>query len=291
MVAQGRALVLAPEQAAALQFRHDAGRRNRRSAGEIGRQDVEPVGGALDEPFFQRVGDRLAACRTGPSGRAPPRSGCRGRASVMFSRRAISYSTLVEGPAAFAPAAAAAPARRADGRTRRSRSGWPPGSAALVGVSQLCSFASFSRASASLSPMIGITPGQHRELVRARGRISPCAPSGRHRPALAGSSSCTTENTTSAVRAASSSPDGEPPAWMMTGWPCGQRAMLSGPLTLKNRPWWSSGRTFAGIDVPAGRLVGDDRAVLPAVPQPLDDIDELVGALVAQLVLDVLVAG
>ena len=46
---------------------------------------------------------------------------------------------------------------------------------------------------------------------------------------------------------------------------------------------------LVGIDVPAGGLVGDDRAVLPAIPQPADDIDEFVGARVAQFVLDVFV--
>ena len=91
------------------------------------------------------------------------------------------------------------------------------------------------------------------------------------------------------MRAASSSPDGEPPAWMITGCPCGQRAMLIGPLTLKNRPLWSSGRTLRGVDILPGRLVGDDRAVLPAIPQPLDDVDELLGALIAQFVVELVV--
>ena len=37
-----------------------------------------------------------------------------------------------------------------------------------------------------------------------------------------------------------------PPAWRMIGWPCGDRPILSGPLTLKCVPACSSGRTFAG---------------------------------------------
>ena len=57
MVAQGCALIVAPEQAAALQFRHDAIDELREGAGEMRRQDVEPIGRALDEPFFQGVGD------------------------------------------------------------------------------------------------------------------------------------------------------------------------------------------------------------------------------------------
>jgi hypothetical protein len=48
------------------------------------------------------------------------------------------------------------------------------------------------------------------------------------------------------VRAASSSPASDPPAWMMTGCPWGLRAMLMGPFTWKNRPRWFSGLTFVG---------------------------------------------
>src|SRR4029450_11903710 len=41
------------------------------------------------------------------------------------------------------------------------------------------------------------------------------------------------------------------------------------------------------IDEDAGRLVRDDRAVLPAVPEALDDVDELLSDLVTQVVLHV----
>jgi hypothetical protein len=44
------------------------------------------------------------------------------------------------------------------------------------------------------------------------------------------------ENTTSAVRAARSCPVSLAPAAMMTGWPCGDRAMFSAPSTLKKAP-------------------------------------------------------
>src|SRR5260370_41048250 len=44
---------------------------------------------------------------------------------------------------------------------------------------------------------------------------------------------------------------------------------------------------LARVDVATARPVGDDRIVVPAIPQPSDDIDELVGDLVAQLVLHV----
>jgi hypothetical protein len=41
------------------------------------------------------------------------------------------------------------------------------------------------------------------------------------------------------------------------------------------------------VEVDAGRLVRHDRAVLPAVPQALHDVDELLGHLVAPVVLHV----
>ena len=158
MVAQGRARVVAAEQPAALQFRHDAIDEIVERAGEMRRQDVEPIGRAARRTIPPACRRSRAGCRTAPNGRAPPRSDCRDRATSC-SRAAPSRTAHWRTSGCSAPAAAAAPARRADGRTRRSRSGWRPGSCALVGLIQLCSFASFSRASASLSPTIVITPG------------------------------------------------------------------------------------------------------------------------------------
>src|SRR4051812_47511131 len=43
------------------------------------------------------------------------------------------------------------------------------------------------------------------------------------------------------------------------------------------------------IDVSPVRLVGDDGAIVPAIPQATDDIDELVGALIAHFMLVVFV--
>jgi hypothetical protein len=43
-----------------------------------------------------------------------------------------------------------------------------------------------------------------------------------------------------AVRAAKSRPASDPPAWKITGWPCAERRMFSGPLTEKNSPLWFS---------------------------------------------------
>ena len=41
-------------------------------------------------------------------------------------------------------------------------------------------------------------------------------------------------------------PRGEPPAWMITGRPCGEGGVFSGPCTLKKRPSCTMSCTFAG---------------------------------------------
>jgi hypothetical protein len=76
--------------------------------------------------------------------------------------------------------------------------------------------------------MIGMTPGNTDNCSGERPYFA-MRPFRSAYAFLALSSSCTTEKTTSAVRAASSRPEGEPPAWMMTGCSCGQRAMFIGP--------------------------------------------------------------
>ncbi len=43
-------------------------------------------------------------------------------------------------------------------------------------------------------------------------------------------------NTASAYLPANAMPSSEEPAWKITGWPCGERWMLSGPSTWKKRP-------------------------------------------------------
>ena len=57
MVAQCWALVVAAEQAAMLQLRHDQVDKIGECAREIGRQYVVTVSGALDEPLFKGVGN------------------------------------------------------------------------------------------------------------------------------------------------------------------------------------------------------------------------------------------
>ena len=55
MVAQSLALVVAAEEAAVLEFRHDQVDKIGECAREIGRQYIVTVGGALGEPLFKGV--------------------------------------------------------------------------------------------------------------------------------------------------------------------------------------------------------------------------------------------
>ena len=71
VLAQGRPLVLAPEQPAVLQDRHDVVDEDVEPARQVRRHDVEAVGGALLEPGLDLVGDLGRACRR--------TSGARGR--------------------------------------------------------------------------------------------------------------------------------------------------------------------------------------------------------------------
>ena len=71
---------------------------------------------------------------------------------------------------------------------------------------------------------------------------------------------------------------------MITGWPCGERAMLSAPSTLKNLPSWWTACMARRIEEQAARAVEDEGVVVPGVPQRVHHVDELAGLLVAQRV-------
>src|SRR6185503_12572428 len=62
---------------------------------------------------------------------------------------------------------------------------------------------------------------------------------------------------------------------------------VDGALHLEEPTAMVEGADLRRIDEDARRLVGDDRPVLPAVPEALDDVDELLSDLVAQVVLHV----
>jgi hypothetical protein len=91
MLAQRLALILLAEQPAALQFGDDEVDKLRERAGEIGRQDVVAIGCPFDEPLFEDVGDLDRRAGDNPM---PARRGGERSRKVMFSRFAISYSTL-----------------------------------------------------------------------------------------------------------------------------------------------------------------------------------------------------
>ncbi len=80
VLAQGLALVFAPEDAAALQLRHHAIGEILEPAGEVGEHHGEAVGAFAREPFLHLVGDRLrradhgeAAIAAEPLGELPHR--------------------------------------------------------------------------------------------------------------------------------------------------------------------------------------------------------------------------
>ncbi len=53
---------------------------------------------------------------------------------------------------------------------------------------------------------------------------------------------------TSAADAANSRPSSESPAWMTTGWPCGERGTVNSPETVNCGPSWANGReTPSGV--------------------------------------------
>src|ERR1700712_256075 len=73
MFAQRPSVIVAPEQATALQLRHDEVYEIRKCTGKVWRQDVEPVGCLANKPLLQgvsyarrRAADHpVAACRRG----------------------------------------------------------------------------------------------------------------------------------------------------------------------------------------------------------------------------------
>ena len=89
MIAQGSSFVSATEQTPPLQFRYYAIDEIGEAAGKMRRQDIEPIGRALDEPPLQYVGDPARGAAHHPM--TPCRRGQVVQiAQIMFSRFAIS---------------------------------------------------------------------------------------------------------------------------------------------------------------------------------------------------------
>src|SRR5688572_14684211 len=70
----------------------------------------------------------------------------------------------------------------------------------------------------------------------------------------------------------------------MTGAPCGVRATLRGPATLKCRPAVIEYVQLRWVVVDPGNLVANEGIVLPAVPESANHSDEFGGAVVAHVV-------
>ena len=76
-------------------------------------------------------------------------------------------------------------------------------------------------------------------------------------------------------------PSSEVPACTITGRPCGGRGTFSGPRTGVVLPLVIEEMHLVRSKNMPLSLVAHEGVVIPAVPQPGDHLDELVGALVA----------
>ena len=70
-------------------------------------------------------------------------------------------------------------------------------------------------------------------------------------------------------------PSSESPAWKITGWPCGERSMLSGPTTEKYVPRWLSGVLAGRVEEDPGLTVPWEGVVLVGVPEAASHRDVL----------------
>ena len=154
----------------------------------------------------------------------------------------------------------------------------------MVGVSQLCSRLSFSFASASLAPDDRHDAGQYRQLL---GRATVL----RHTPLQIGVGLLgavqflhdreddiggARREFQARGRAASLDDDRVP---LRAARDVHRPLDLKEPALVVERP------DLAVINIDRAGLVRDQRPVLPAIPQPAHDIDKLVGALIAQLMV------
>ena len=98
------------------------------------------------------------------------------------------------------------------------------------------------------------------------------------------------QNTTSAVSAASCRPSSDAPACTTTGWPCGERETVSGPLHLEEFARVVEHVPPVGIVEAAVLLVEHEGIVVPAIPQAAHHVDELARAPVALVLRQVLLA-
>ncbi len=96
------------------------------------------------------------------------------------------------------------------------------------------------------------------------------------------------ENTTSAQRPAKRWPRPLWPAWMTTGWPWLERGTVNGPRELEELSLVIEPLDLGRIGEAAALLVDDQRAVFPGVPVAEHDLHEFVGAVVAQVMLEML---
>ena len=94
-------------------------------------------------------------------------------------------------------------------------------------------------------------------------------------------------NTSSAHCAAKAWPRPDWPAWISTGWPCGDRGTLNGPRERKYLPDVVQPMHLRRIGETVVLLVQNQGIVFPGIPMAHDDLHELIGAVVARVVFHV----
>src|SRR6187402_1339314 len=80
------------------------------------------------------------------------------------------------------------------------------------------------------------------------------------------------------MRDASAWPGPEEPAWISTGWPCGERGTFRPPSTVKYFPWNDGTRRLPGrTKTPAFLSAMKASSAQLSVPQDAAGLDELLG--------------
>src|SRR5215469_16827516 len=282
MVAQRLTLVVAAQQAAVLEFRYDQVDKISECAREIGRQYIVTVGGALDEPLFKGVGnpsrgaadDPMAARRGGKVVEVA-------QGHILPPRHVVEHA--VEGAAAF-------------GRRRRRYRAVERIAADIVTDPASHQGQGIGRGQPALQPVelflcLGLARAddwhnarQYRQLLGRAAVLGHAAL--QIGIGLLGAVPFLHDREDDIGGARREfQPRGRAAGLDNDRVPLRATRDAHRPLDLKEPALVVERPDLAVIDIYAARLVGDQRPVLPAIPQPLDHIDELLGALVTQLVV------
>ena len=284
MVTQRRPLVLTPEQPARLKLRHDQVDEVDQRAGEVWGKNVETVRGFLDEPFLQRIGDALG----GPA-EDPVTAGRRREVVEIAQGHVLPAREFVEDTR---ESLAARVSRRSRHRRVERKAGHvvaDPAGHQGEGVGRREPALELGELVAGLR--LGASDdrhhaGQHRDLIRRAAIL-------RHAPLQVAIGTPRGRQLLDDGEHDVGRPRGQlEPGLRAAGldddrMTLGATSHVDGALHLEEPATMVQRADLRRVDEDPGRLVRDDRAVLPADPEALDDVDELLGDLVTQVVLHV----